>query len=274
VVLKRMRPHPLLAPHIEKMWLFESETGIPAGDMRTVVPNGLMKMIVSYRGSLTSSRGGELMRVSPEASISFIGLMEKPVTIDSAGPTGSIGVEFKPCSAYRFFPFALKELKNRVELSSDILGRQGADLRQRVADSPTVDGKIAAIESYLLDLLHTFDRRDPVVEWAVGEIRQSAGMVSITDLCERLGYSKRYLDMRFADHVGLAPKLFAGINRFLYVFRHFAIRDVPDTIRADLADPYYDQSHFIREFKRFAGRTPQAYLSSKNDFGEIFHRGS
>ena len=274
MILKRLTPHPLLAPHIEKMWVFESDAGIPAGDLSTVVPNTLTKMIVSYRGSLTSSRGGKLIRVSPETSISFIGPMEGPVTIGSSGPTGSIGVEFKPSSAYRFFPFAMHELRNRVELSGDVLGRQGSEMQLRVADCPTLERKLAVLESCLLDLLHASDRRDPVVEWAVGEIHRSAGMVSIADVCRRLGYSRRYVDMRFADHVGLAPKKLAGISRFHRVFLDYAIRDTGALTRDDFADPYYDQSHFIREFKRFAGLTPRTYLRTMNEFGEIFYRGS
>jgi AraC-like DNA-binding protein len=273
VVLKRLAPHPRLAPFIEKMWLFQSATGIPPGDMRTVVPNGLAKMIVSFRGSLRAARAGTLMREAPEASICLIGLTEQPVTIDSPGPTGSIGVELRPGSAWRFFPCSLGELKNRVELSPDVLGRAGAELQRRVEDSPSVEGKVAAIERFLLERLDASPDEDPVVEWAVREIRRSAGMVSINDPCERLGYSKRYLDLRFADHVGLSPKLFASINRFLFVFRHFAQRE-PSRAFAAGADPYYDLSHFIREFKRFAGRSPRSYLKSLNDFGEIFYRGT
>jgi AraC-like DNA-binding protein len=168
----------------------------------------------------------------------------------------------------------LRELSSRVELSGDVLGRRGAHIQERVADCPTVGGKLAAVERWLLELLHASERRDPVVEWAVAEIRRSAGMGRIADLCERLGYSRRYLDMRFADHVGLSPKLFAGINRFLSVFRCVAVRDIPDALPSTLADPYYDQSHFIREFRRFTGRSPRRYLGSMNDFGEIFYRGS
>ena len=89
MVLRRLNPHPALAPYVEKMWLFESDAGIPSGDMRTIVPNGLMKMIISYRGSLTSGRQGTLMRVAAEGSITLVGLQEQRVTIDSAGPTGT-----------------------------------------------------------------------------------------------------------------------------------------------------------------------------------------
>jgi len=274
VILRRVSPHPFLAPHVEKMWLFESDAGIPAGDIRTIIPNGLFKMIIPYRGSLISARRGSLMRVCPEGSISLVGLMEQPVTIDSAGPSGAIGIEFKPSSAYRFFPFSLKEVRNSVALSDEMLGRHAAEMQRRLLDMPTVEGKLASIQGYLLSMLHDSERSDPLVEWAVGEIRKSQGMVSIIDLCRRSGYSKRYLEVRFADHVGLNPKLLAGIMRFQPVFRSYSQRGVVSGFPRGIPASYYDQSHFIREFKRFTGRSPGSYLNALNDFGEIFYRGT
>jgi len=57
-----------------------------------------------------------------------VGLMEQPVTIDSFGPAGTIGIEFKPISAYRFFPFSLKDIKNSVALSDQMLGRHASEM--------------------------------------------------------------------------------------------------------------------------------------------------
>ena len=255
------------------MWLFESDTGIPSGDMRTIIPNGLLKIIIPYRGSLTSQQRGSLMRICPEGSISLVGLMEQPVTIDRVGPSGALGIEFKPSCAYRFFPFSLKEIKNSVALSDEMLGQHAAELQRRLLDIPNAEGKLALVQRYLLSVLGDKERYDPLVEWAVGEIRRSQGMVSITDLCRRSGYSKRYVDLHFADHVGLNPKLLAGIMRFQPVFRSYSQRGMANGFPRGIPDSYYDQSHFIREFKRFTGRSPGSYLNALNDFGEIFYRG-
>ena len=65
MILRLLQPHPALAPHVEKMWRFESESGIPEGDLRTIVPNGLMKVILSYRGALASSQGGSQYALFP-----------------------------------------------------------------------------------------------------------------------------------------------------------------------------------------------------------------
>ena len=88
------------------------------------------------------------------------------------------------------------------------------------------------------------------------KIYKSKGLINIQDLCEQSGYSKRYLDLRFADHVGVGPKVLTRIVRFVPLFRSYLGRDGHGALRGGLADQYYDQSHFIWEFRRFTGRSP------------------
>ncbi len=271
MILRRVRPCAELAPYVEKLWLFESSAGIPPGDLRTIVPNGLMKLIVSYRGSLTSARASGPIRRCPEGSMSLVGLMEQPVTIDSGGPTGTIGVELKPTAAYRFFPFRLKDVTNGVALAEEVLDSRAREMQRRLADEPTVEGKLDLVQRFLVSLLRDRETFDPLVEWAVGEIQRTGGTVTVADLCRESGYSKRYLDLRFSEHVGLGPKAVAGITRFLPVFRRYSQRAGSPL---QFPEAYYDQSHFIREFKRYTGRTPTSYLRALNDFGEIFYRES
>ena len=260
----------MLAPHIEKLWVFESETGIPSDDMRTKLPDGLLKMVISCRGSLSAWRNETLIRRYPEGSVYLAGQMDRPVRIDSRGPTGAIGIEFKPSSAFRFFPFPLNEIKNSVVLGSEAIGGAFSETLRRIEDCPAIDGKLSTVQSYLLATLAAEDRSDLVVEWAVGKIRESQGMVSIADLCRDLGYSERHVETRFAERVGIGPKALARIHRFLPLFQSYLRRET-GARSDDVLDRYYDRSHFIREFKQFTGRSPRSYWRSTNGFGEIFH---
>jgi len=198
--------------------------------------------------------------------------MERPVTIDSTGPTGAIGIEFKPASAYRFFPFPFKEIKNSVVLAREALDHDFSEIQLRISDDSAVERKLALVQGYLLSILRSSERSDPLVEWAVASILGSRGLVRVSDLCDQSGYSKRYLDRRFANNVGVSPKVLARIIRFLPLFRSYLQRGSARTPGDGIPDQYYDRSHFIREFRQFTGRSPRAYLSSVNDFGEIFHR--
>jgi len=272
VRLNWVTPHPLLAPYIEKLWVFESGTGIPPDDMRTKFPDGLIKMVLSCRGALSATRNGLLIRRYPEGSIYLAGQMDRPVRIDSSGPTGAIGIEFKPASAYRFFPFPLIEIKNTVVLGSEALGRTFQETLRRIQDCATIEGKLSAVQRYLLGALDASGRPDMLVEWAVGKIQESQGMMRMSDLCRQSGYSERHVELRFAERVGMSPKALARIQRFLPLIKAYLGRRT--SVRFDDAlDRYYDRSHFVREFRQFTGLSPRGYQRSRNEFGEIFHRG-
>jgi hypothetical protein len=135
-------PSPPLAPHIEKLCVFESDCGIPTDDLKTSVPNGMMKLIIPFRGKLLSYRKGTALRESPESFIAVVGLMESPVLIDGAGPLATIGIEIKAASAYRFFQFSLKDTTNLVHQSDEVFGRRGRELQECLAEHPTVSGKV------------------------------------------------------------------------------------------------------------------------------------
>ena len=90
------------------------------------------------------------------------------------------------------------------------------------------------------------------------------GLTTIKQLEKKTGYSKRYLDMLFKNHLGISPKKLATIQRFQHFYKHFEGDNI------DIYDLYYDQSHFINEFKRYTGLTPHQYSKMNNDFGRHF----
>ncbi len=82
--------------------------------------------------------------------------------------------------------------------------------------------------------------------------------------------TKRYLDRLFQEHVGVSPKLLASILRFQEVYQGWMQDRSPTFFRDQWPASYYDQSHFIKEFKRFTGFTPQQYTAFVNEFGRAF----
>src|ERR1700754_2300409 len=101
---KKITPHPLLAPYVERMWIFESSGKLPSDDIKLIVPNGNIKLSVSYSNGIVASVLGNAFR-SKEHSIILTGLVDTPVTLDVTEDekTGTIGLEFNPQGAYRFF---------------------------------------------------------------------------------------------------------------------------------------------------------------------------
>src|ERR1700674_4318786 len=110
---------------------------------------------------------------------------------------------------------------------------------------------------------------DPLVSFAVAEFERAGGLMSISDLANRIGLSARQLERRFRTEVGIGPKLFGRMKRFQRVFRTI---DDPKLNWVDVAVDcgYYDQSHLIRDFREFSGDTPTALLAAEFDLTRHF----
>lgn len=95
------------------------------------------------------------------------------------------------------------------------------------------------------------------------EIINSGGSVKLKDLQEKTGYSLRYLNKVIIEQFGMAPKELFRIIRFQNAIDELTKgMNQKAMTRAAMETGYYDQSHFIKDFKAFTSYTPTKYLSS------------
>jgi AraC-like DNA-binding protein len=267
MILKTIIPCKELQPYIGRIWAFESKTGIPDNDLKIIAPNGKIKLIIQYNNNLKSTIGNKIKNTQ-ENSLIVIGQSTIPAIIESKTEVGTIGIEFKPFSVYKFFNFPLNEITNQVIDISDIVGHDRYKLQEKIMDVMKVEEKIKIVEKFLLNQLNLLERNNYIIEYAINTILLSNGLLRINELCKNLGYTKRHVDRIFHEFLGIGPKEFTCITRFQTFYKNF--HSAENFKITDLYDSYYDQSHFIKEFSRFTGYSPGEYLKKKNNFGRIF----
>ena len=273
--LVTLRPSPEIAPWIHHFWIFTSPIGLPTGDLRVVVPNGRHKLIVPFRNGLTAEAQADA-RHHREGDAVLVGLWERPTTLSSTSvETVTIGVEFLPQGLRRFFPGLVGELTERIVPVDDALGRLGRELTRRVMDLETPDAAAAAVDAFLVERWRASgDAGQHLIDAALRIMGESDFRVSVNELERRMGYSRRHLHALFLENVGLSPKRLAGVMLFERLYRRFSQDKSAARLRDDALDVYFDQSHFIRSFKRFTGFAPGAFADLDNEFGRIFYRAS
>ena len=138
-----IEPHFLLKNYIEKMWFFESSGKMPVDDMKLVVPNGNLKLTVSYQNGIVASVNGNTFS-SKEHDITLTGLIDVPVILDVEEDvaTETIGIEFNPQGAYRFFHFNLNDIQNQIYSLSDLLANTGKRLVEEINNTTSAQQKI------------------------------------------------------------------------------------------------------------------------------------
>lgn len=268
-----IQPERQLGPYVASIWIFESRLGVPIADSRIIVPDGRAKIILPYKNALCASGKPEFLNAQ-EQHMFLVGIQTSPVTIGStATETGTIGVELTPKGLYHLFHLRMHEITNRLVGFEDLFGLWGASLQRLVGDVDDPKAKIALLQMALTDLLQQSDKDYLLLDHTLDLLAQTHGTIKIQELADSIGYSRRYLDMLFQEHIGVSPKSLSRIMRFQHVYQLWIQHPSPTSWRDSWPEYYYDQPHFIKEFQRFTGFAPHQYQDIANAFGRAFSAG-
>jgi AraC-like DNA-binding protein len=252
---------PWLAPFVESLGYYEST--LPPGRDR-VLPNGTMGLMVNleqdelrtYHGP-----GAAIVRRTPGAVLS--GPDPWAVVIDTEEQRRGLSVTFTIGGAAAFFALPFGETAGRLLGLSELWGRDGAVLRERLLEAPTPRRQLAVLEQVLLDHLPggpgAGQYPDPAIGYAAAELDRGRLVRHVRD---DLGLLARTFTRRFEARTGLTPKRFARIRRLQSVVSAAgAVPGAGPVNWAGLAAEhgYCDQSHLIDDFRDIAGITPGAY---------------
>jgi AraC-like DNA-binding protein len=271
--VQNIEPHPLLKGYVGKMWVFESSGKVPDDDMKLIVPNGMLKITIPFRNGV-SGKCKDWFHLAKESSITLIGITDSPaiVDIEHDAPHGNIGIEFTPIGVYRIFRFRQSDLTNKLFPLEDVLGTAARKIQEQITNTETISGKIELIQNFLIRMaLHS--PPDPILEYCLHSIESSKGLLTVSQLEKKTGYGSRWLNEKFTEKVGLSPKSLLSITRFKQFYSKWARNPGPRFFRGDIYDYFYDQAHFIKEFKRFTGLSPTKFAKSENEFGRVFYKG-
>ena len=209
---------------------------------------------------------GKLSRLQNETetplSISGVsGLADHSRTFKNSPDIGTVLVFFKEAGATQFFRQPLHELfRESVSLDNFMLRSELLCLEEQLAEARTDTQRIASVEHFLIRRM-TNSEPDKLVLAALALIHRSKGNIRIKELTEQLFISQSPLEKRFRQVVGASPKKFASIVRLKNVIQQY------DTVNSltelGYETGFYDQAHFIKEFKAFTGDIPEKFFSDK-----------
>lgn len=197
----------------------------------------------------------------PAPAAGLTGLWDAPRSHEH-GPGNRVAlVQFTPTGAAALVPASLDEFGNATIPLGSVLRHPDDLLRlhERLQRAPTHAQRIRLLEAFLLQRL-AGARPDPLMTAAVTWIQDSPAETRIAALTRHIGLSQSALERRFRRAVGVTPRRFASLVRLQHVLRLHR----PGMSLAALAQAagYFDQSHFIHDFRRFAGSAPGAYFAA------------
>jgi len=174
------------------------------------------------------------------------------------------GVKFRPGGFYPFLKSPVSRLTNRSIALSDLFGSQAQDFEEAVLSLDDGLMKVNAAEKFLRRHMPKRDETAVLAGQIVDEICLNREIMTVDDVAARFNLGKRMLQRMFGQYVGVTPK---------WVIRVYRLHEIVERLHADKAAPkavdfaalsqdlgYFDQAHFVKDFKSIIGYTPTEYL--------------
>lgn len=249
-------PGPALAPFIEVIW---GVRGSASWHRSVVVPNGVVEVMVNFGPTQKVEAYGDRGVDDRFRHAWLAGVQDQSLTIASPQGSDHLGIRFRPGGAHAFFDIPMHALRNQVIDLDLIVGSAAVALRDRLSAAPSDRARAGVAETWLMERRYAVHPYFRTVRRALDVIHRSAFHATIGDICDTLGLSNRHLIEQFRRVTGLTPKTASRIARFHGVVQAVASEDDVDWARYAYRFNYSDQSHLIREFRRFSGVTPEEY---------------
>lgn len=208
----------------------------------------------------------DFSRFSPFKKAWISGIRREFITIDAGQNASMMVVRFHAGAGHIMFQFPLSELAGSIVEAEAVWGNAFLALREYLIELPTPEAKFAALETWLLGRMHREAEPHPVVGYALDRICREPHLLTVADIQRKTGFSNKHFIHLFEKYVGVAPKTYLRILKFQRVLAE--IEQARKICWSDIAYGcgYYDQAHFIKEFRHFSGLNPTAYLAEKGEF--------
>jgi AraC-like DNA-binding protein len=248
---------PPLDRHVAMLW-YVAGTADYARDRR--LPNGQAHLLFNLASppSLLARVPAEGERRFPTSWLS--GQQSEYLETASSGRVALAGVQFRSTGAYALLRIAQHELADRVIELAELLGDGVQSLRQRLLEAAAPEACFDVLERWLLQRLERGREPHPGVVEAQRCLLRDAGAASIDRIGRHVGWSSGHLVRSFREQVGLSPKSYAGIVRFNHALG-LARNARQSWTDIAAAAGYYDHSHLVRDFRRYAGEAPTTLIA-------------
>ena len=174
-------------------------------------------------------------------------------------------VIFKPTAISRLFSIPVYEFTNAEFSMDDIIGSRAECIHNQLINCRDVQAKMVIIESFLIFQIKHANQKNIQIDHAVNIINSCKGQVPVRNVQAELNIGLRDFQRKFKEYVGLSPKQYARIIRLNYIISKINQSAItPNWQDISYMGGYYDQMHFIKDFKSFTGVSPSSFFEEES----------
>ncbi len=254
---------------VESFWMVDSE-GDTEIIIDKIVPDGYPEMIFHYGDAYEINITGHWER---QALNLLAGQISQFFHLRNSGRIGMFAIKFKPWAPFALFGAEMDKLIDRVIPIPENWQEHLGPIRDIAISSLSFAEKQAGIENWLRAKMITLeDHKMSIARAATQAIISAKGNINLKSLPKMLNTSERSLQRQFKQQIGLSPKFYSRIIRLSHVFQSVTRSEEVDWAKIVYEAGFYDQSHFIKNFKEFTGEEPSSYGFDQKNMANLFLR--
>lgn len=261
-------PNKDLSGLIKCYWTLEAPKD-EAPNKQTVVPDGCMEMIFHYGDLYKQYTENGNSIIQPKCFV--IGQLTRPLEIQPTGKIGIFSVRFHPDGFLPFTTIPIKEMENTAVSLEKLFGKDGQEIEQLILKTISTTEKIKRIESFLLNRLADTEIIDRIVKSTVETILTANGQLSVAELSKQININRRQLERKFSLTIGLSPKQLSKTIRLQATLKMLLNKKFTSLTTLAYESEYYDQAHFIKDFKELTGFTPKEFYGYNLKMSSLFY---
>jgi len=252
------QPDSDLASLVKCYWTLEVPAEYPSEKQR-IVPDGCIEMAFILGDDIKRFVSETDFIRQPRAMV--LGQTVEPFYIQPMGYVHTFAVRFYPYGFANLVTTPISRLANKETPIVELFGQPTADeLEQKITHATTIQQRIEIVERFLLTRLGETDTIDAIVKNTVDLLFVTRGSTSIQAILQGDLSKRRQLERKFRKQIGMSPKQLGRVIRLQTALKMVLGKTNGTLTQIAYESAYYDQNHFIKDFKEFTGTTPKEIL--------------
>ncbi len=264
MIYQKFHPCKILEPFIECYFVWQSGDQ-PVIDLVVESPPNGFCSIVFNAGDLYFLQNKKYDKLEvPVAFVSGQSIYSYKLFLN--GNISIAGIVFKPAGLATIYDLPIHEYtEERIDLKNLFPHSLVDKYSSTLATEQEPKQKAQVLEDFVMKQFEAAKPEPDYIDHAANLIVEKNGLLHVNELMETVYMSRRNFERRFLKKVGLSPKYYARIRRISYLTNMIAGKKKVDWAKIFSECEYYDQSHFIKDFLEFTGRSPQQYLEENKE---------
>lgn len=253
------KPHSNLDAIVKCHWILEVPSDKETPKQR-VIPDGCIEMCFILGDDVKRFVSDTEYIIQPRTMV--FGQITKPYYVQPTGNVDTFAVRFYPYGFANFIKKPIHELADKeTPLTSLFEEELVRELEQKIAGAPSTRFRIEAVENFLLGKLTDQSIVGNIVKSTIDALSKTNGSEPINSILKDDLSKRRSLERKFSKQIGISPKQLGRILRLQAALKLMLNSERENLTQIAYESEYYDQAHFIKDFKEFTGTNPKDYLS-------------